>query len=409
MDHRARISQLCSWLFELCLLAFFPTLVFGRGLNSALIRVGFLAWIVRRSLSSPKEAWDRRALGIGLAVAASWSVSSAFSEDPGVGFRGLLSLLDAFLLFWVAQDAPAAPSFWRRMGWVVLGTMALVGVDALGQQISGSGWLSQRTPELETGFRITGPFANSNLLTILSAYLPALWLLRLPTAPRLRILALFAAVALLGLAGAALYLSHSRNAWLTAGIFLLFAVWVRWKWTGLAAAFLLLAPALWFTAGGKFVLENTRRELEKPTVRSRLEFWPIALQLWKEQPWIGTGPRQFGRSWPQEEERFRELGATRSIPKPHHPHNILLETLLEQGVFGLAAYLALLGAAWHAARRGLAGSVESSSARFVLAGIALLFLAGLFDFSIHLRVYAYSIFFFCGLAFSAAKSSARRA
>lgn len=361
-------------------------------------------------LSSPeKRPWNRTALLAGLGFAASWAISSAFSYDPAYSARGMFSLLDAFFLFVMVQDAPVRPEFWRRLGMGLLLGLGLVGLDALTQTVWGTSLLSGRLLKAEEGGRTAGPFSNANILSLICSYLPSIWLLKEVKAGsvlRGKGVVVFGIVALV-LGGSALYFSHSRNAWLGAGLFLISALWFLWRWRGIAAGAVLVAALAIATPTGQALWERARQDVAKPTVRSRLEFWPKALGFWTERPWLGTGPRMFDRSWPRSNEEAVEAGWERWIPPPHHPHNIFLEALMEEGVLGLAALILFVGYALWVAWGLYRKQPQLGRARFAATGLTLLLVVGMFDFSMHMRVYAYSLFFFCGLiaALSAGKSA----
>lgn len=81
----------------------------------------------------------------------------------------------------------------------------------------------------------------------------------------------------------------------------------------------------------------------------RAREWVGAWEVFLDAPVLGTGPDTFEFGFP--EVRSREDGAELGMQIADKPHNIVLEKASDTGILGLAAYLAVLVAAFAVARR----------------------------------------------------------
>jgi putative inorganic carbon (HCO3(-)) transporter len=129
---------------------------------------------------------------------------------------------------------------------------------------------------------------------------------------------------------------QSRSAWLSALV--IFWMWgrrlVRVRWWALAGALAFVAAP----AAVVFVWGEHPRVLEAfAAVESRFVIWEQALQALRPSPWVGIGFDYFRYSgyspvlvWPD------------IIVGTPHAHNIFLQTALDVGLIGLAAYVAVM-------------------------------------------------------------------
>lgn len=134
----------------------------------------------------------------------------------------------------------------------------------------------------------------------------------------------------------ALGVSNVRTMW---GGFIAAAIllWVwRRSWTATAAAGLLLAVVI----GVGLVRPDIRQravELARPETyvdfNERREIWLGALQMWRDHPWLGTGPRTFKLSDDlASDPNRRQYG----IPaRAGQAHNMWLQVAAEMGTLGL--------------------------------------------------------------------------
>jgi O-antigen ligase len=76
-------------------------------------------------------------------------------------------------------------------------------------------------------------------------------------------------------------------------------------------------------------------DLHDVTARERLYMWKSGLVMWREHPWLGVGPGGVGRLYRQ----YAQPEAVRKTTS--HVHSSPLQVLVERGVVGLAAWLAM--------------------------------------------------------------------
>jgi putative inorganic carbon (HCO3(-)) transporter len=136
----------------------------------------------------------------------------------------------------------------------------------------------------------------------------------------------FARGALLALLVALVCLCALRSRWLGAAVTLVCVA-------GAAAAVALLPP--------QFVSMLTFSDLSAPqwfALPTRFEIWRHGLELLRGSPWTGIGLGAFPYAF-QERVADSPFQATALVP---HAHNLYLQAALDLGLFGAAAYLALL-------------------------------------------------------------------
>jgi O-antigen ligase len=165
-----------------------------------------------------------------------------------------------------------------------------------------------------------------------------------------------------------LVLSHSRTAaiavWLIA-IGLLVRGMRHWL-ARLIAGIVVVAPVLLLAGRMPFLThEVAMRDANNSWVsaRGRAQIIDQALDRLKESPWVGVGLNE-----------FRHLYAPRPGDLPQgediaHVHNIVLQTALDIGIVGSAAYWGVLVFLWVRASQAARGT--SSLARAAAVGAAL--------------------------------------
>lgn len=133
----------------------------------------------------------------------------------------------------------------------------------------------------------------------------------------------------------------------------LVATYTRGAWIGLAAGAVSLLPTqrrgrLVIVAGlalllgaaaiGPYELSNRVRHMFDPSEAGILErryMWQSGLAMWRERPWLGWGPGGVKREY----SRFAQPEAYKK--RTGHLHNTPLQILVERGIPGLAAFLAI--------------------------------------------------------------------
>ncbi len=192
-----------------------------------------------------------------------------------------------------------------------------------------------------------------------------------------------------------------RLGWLPAWLVSLgglVATYTRGAWIGFAAGALSLLPTLprgrwWIPAGlllvvlaaatGPYELSNRVRHMLDPSesgIQERRHMWTSGLAMWKERPLLGWGPGGVKREY----ERY-------ALPEAHkkrtgHVHNTPLQILVERGLLGLAAWVAIWIAFYTRAvgllrRFGAASARERTLVAGSLAAITGFLVAGLSEYN----------------------------
>ena len=400
-----------SWIelaFETSVFAFLPSLIFFRGMNARVIELGVGCWLVLR-IVKPARDWDAPSLGpLGL-FAASFLLSSAVSFRPETSFREFLALLPAMVYCMALRDAPDDEGFRNRLGLVLFCTLGFLGVDVITQALSGTGIISGQTL-MEIGKdadpRIRGPFSSPNLLVAFPVFLPSIWLAARFFQEWKGRWWLLGVGSVGVLVASGMLLSESRNVWLAGGTLLLLAGWFHFRWKGIVLGIAILAGLLVLLPQGRYLWNRSKEDWPiRPT--SRIWIWRFSLELWKENPSLGIGPKMYPRilsdEWNRYETTAARVGFARTEGTQHHPHNIFLEALLERGVLGLTSFLLLVGLALRRTWRVRSEDSSDPFTRSLFLSLVLLLATGVFDFSFAFRFYGYSCLFLCGLAFSARK------
>lgn len=140
-------------------------------------------------------------------------------------------------------------------------------------------------------------------------------------------------------------LSGSRGAWLALPIVGLFYLWVfrksiAWKKFAIIAISLVVIvfslPSNYITQRISKIETSARLYITGEQVNTsegeRLMLWQIALSVWREHPFLGTGIGDFRH----ETKRKIEGGQTRLDYVYGHAHNIFLDALATTGLLGLS-------------------------------------------------------------------------
>ena len=224
------------------------------------------------------------------------------------------SLLLALLFVWLAATATTSRRFWRRAAPPIYGVALVVLSVWVGLQAFGA--IDARQAHAS--------FANRNFAGAGLAML-------LPFAYRWHRWA--GVVGLVGIAA-----TGSRGGMVAAASAV--ALWFLWnrpkRWLALAAI-----PVVVVVLGLAFG--------ERNTVKVRQHWYRTALTLGLERPAIGQGADGFAREYPPQRplEEYQITGGRTA----HAVHNDYLESFVDGGLLGLAAFLAFLGLAAYSARR----------------------------------------------------------
>jgi putative inorganic carbon (HCO3(-)) transporter len=391
------IKAICGWVER------YELVVLGGAAPLLLFPVAWLPWV---GLGLIGLTWVSRRISRGyftkwtgveipsLILAGMAVVGYCISVDPGLSRARLWNiLLDLAVFFGLANGLRAVgegKQARRRVDWmaggvvaVALGVMglSLVGTDWNSVRFIDIPWLYERLPSLIRGLPNSGVAATSDLINprwvgiTMGVMVPVLvacaaWLKR----GWLRLLCGATAVVGTGL----LLLSQTLQGvmGLAAGILLLLVWRSRW-WL------LLLIPAMGLVTGGWYLLGPVQAgevlfAQDNPigvAIVLRLDIWSRALAMMRDMPFTGIGLNTF----PTIQWHFYPghlLG-----PEPH-AHNIYLQTALDMGLPGLAAFIWFFIAwgarVWHNIKGG-AGRAYRGLLAGVAAGVTAYLTAGWMD------------------------------
>jgi putative inorganic carbon (HCO3(-)) transporter len=247
----------------------------------------------------------------GLLLVAALYVTADAVRDPATAGR---------FLFGVTLAATVA----AVIGLLQVGLCPGVGVPAAAPR-----WLYHRCDRAHGFFSIYMTLAGV-LSLVLLATLPRL----MPGVGGLR---RFGAPWLVMLGG--LVATYTRGAWIgfAAGVLTVAASVRRGRW-------LLLAGLVVLAAGALLAPPELRHRFlsmadpEEAGVRERIYMWRSGLAMWRERPVLGIGPGGVKREYPP-------YALPEAIKKrTSHVHSTPLQILVERGVLGLAAWLAIWAA-----------------------------------------------------------------
>lgn len=342
------------------------------------------------------------AMLFGVALLGLWSAVRPLmiETSPGRRWNGWIAAGFGLTVVLSALSSPAGTeawigSDWRRLGAVTL--LAILGVAWLAAQgvtdrmivlrgvcaagvVAGAYGIAQYfgwDPFLDaSGYhfgegayqivRPPGPMGHSNYL---AAFL--LW-------PVFLGLGLWRAeqswlgVASAVISGVAIALCGSRGAW--AGLAAGTAVWMwhaRPRWSQIAAGLAVVvmgAGIFYISPAGERMRARVFWMGEDSAGGSRLLLWRDSLGMAAARPMLGFGPDAFAGEFP----RYQSAELSRAFPDFYHesPHNLFLDTLVNQGapaMLMLAAWIGLAGMAAWRSREKMALPLLSGLAATVVA------------------------------------------
>jgi len=272
-----------------------------------------------------------------LAFSAVSSLSALLSGHSAASLEAAKGLLLVAALY-VTADAVRDPEAARRFlfGLTLAATVAaVVGLLQVGlcpgpdAPEAGPRWLYHRCGRAHGFFSIYMTLAGV-LSLVLLATLPRL----LPGVGELRRFGVPWLVMLGGLVA-----TYTRGAWIgfAAGVLTVAATMRRGRWVLVAGLVLLAAGALLapYELRHRFL---TMADPEEAGVRERVYMWRSGLAMWRERPVLGIGPGGVKREYP----RYALPEAVKK--RTSHVHSAPLQILVERGVLGLAAWLAIWAA-----------------------------------------------------------------
>ncbi len=331
-------------------------------LANGLLLVGAVAW--GEALRRGRVRWRRADLHLALLAYVAASLGAVvFSQDPA---HSLTELGDLATLLVVPMTVSLLDSArWDRLLKALAAVAALSSLVGIWQYLHGSADLAHRLRGLTTHYMTFGGWTLVVVLLLVGD---------MAFSHRRRRLLWTLPVALL--CTVTLFLSYTRNAWvgLGAGLVLLAAVWRPRAFLLYPVALLLMLAVL-----PRPVLDRVISivDLHQPANYDRLCMLVSAEQMIQDHPLFGVGLGMVERRYPV----YRRDDAPRwSIP---HLHNNVLQIAAERGLFGLAAYLWILGSfarhTWRALRRpGQEAFPALAGCLLAVAGVTA---AGLFEYN----------------------------
>ena len=286
---------------------------------------------------------------------------------------------------------------------VIVCTLIFVGMAmamyAIYQFATGSRMIYNTPQPIAYHGRAGGPFVCPNhLADYIAMILPLAVALTLMARLNivLKILIGYAAIVMLG--GAFVTLSRAGCAALGFGLLALFTMLLfnrDYRLKAIIAIVLVLVPAIWI--GSKSISAQHRMKkgfTETGFVDDRFYVWPAAIDMWRENYWLGVGPAHFDLRYGAYRPPMGQMQV-----RPEYVHNDYLNTLADYGFVGFA--LVCAGAAifwvgvvriWRYVRRsGDLGSRQSTRAAIVLgacSGLLAVMAHCVVEFNIHIPALA---------------------
>ena len=334
------------------------------------IGAGALAWAVPRLRGEPAQAPRENALLERLLGAALvlYALQAAYSSDVAKALEQVVFFYVPFaLLFGLLREL----DWTRELAFrclLVLGALALVFVGVGFWEYAERRLLFNPkvivSNQFESYFRVNSLFFDPNIygrflaMVMIGVAAALLWLRRTRDV-------WLAAVALALLwGGLVLTFSQSSFAALLVGLAVLAALrWRAVKLTAFAAAGVLALGALFVVVAPSSIrLDLSSSESIDDATSGRSDLIRGGVELWSSRPVLGYGSGAFEREYRRQEKTSSQRATSAS-------HTIPITIAAEQGVLGLAVYLALLAAAL---ARLLRGSLGAPARAAVAAGFVAL-------------------------------------
>jgi O-antigen ligase len=312
------------------------------------------------AITAAEQETDRRLRYVLLALAGVlvlYALQATYSTDLAQALKNVCLFYVPFaVLLRLLIDVEWTAATLRNAFWLVCGLAVVFAAVGFYEYASGHLLLSnakvQEANDLQPYFRVNSLFFDPNIygrflaLTMVLLAATLLWSRRRET---VGLVALTLAVLWAGLV---LSLSQSSFAALLGGLAVLAALRWRYRWLlAVSAVLAAAATAVVLLAPGAIEID-TRSEasLDKAT-SGRFDLVTGALDMARDRPVWGFGSGSFA-------ERYREREDIGSDRVAAISHTIPLTVAAEQGLIGLAAYLALMASALALIFRGLPARVR---------------------------------------------------
>ena len=308
-------------------------LVIAAGVITAVTRAD---WGAERADGHARPVvWLRRILA---AFVLLYAIQALYSEDPT---RGLQNVCFFFVPFSIAF-ALLADLRWDRRALdacaAVAGAQALLfAVVGLGQYAVGELFWNDGVKlanDFHTYFRVNSFFWDPNILGRYLALVGVIAVAVLLWSRDLRRIGLLTGFLFVLMLALAVTFSQSSYVALLAGMAVLAALRWSFRWTALIVGI----PAVIAGAAGVVILASSEEGSNVKDTGGRLKLVEGGWELFGERPVWGYGSGSFSKAYEERvEDRIADLSESHTEP---------VTVLAEQGLIGLAGYLALLAVAF---------------------------------------------------------------
>lgn len=336
-----------------------PKILFFRAVALLMVFCYGILLALNHARYTPKKEPLLYAVG---AFLLSWLLSTIFGVDPYQSLwnnhermLGLFTILHFGAYFFILSSVIRTRADWRFLERVALGTASVVMLFALRQKIDPEWFLNRGSS------RVSATLGNPIYLSGYGLFTLALgvWMYVDAFKRNGRHNVLYLVGAFLGFLG--IFMGGTRGTLL--GLFAGIAtacVLVFWKYRFIpkvrritvvsVLSISTLLGVLFFFRQTETVrnipsigpLLNT--ELAEGTASTRLMAWGVAVDAWKAKPLFGWGPNNYYYAFNQfYRPEFLRFGYGETWFD--NAHNVVMNTLATQGVFGVLAYLSLFGTA----------------------------------------------------------------
>jgi O-antigen ligase len=344
-----------------------PKILFFRSIVLGMIFVYGLLLAYDFKSFAPKKTAILLAIG---AFLLSWLLSTIFGVDTYQSLwnnhermLGLFTLLHFGAYALILSSVLKTRADWRLLEHVALGVGALVMLIAVRQKIDPEWFLNKGST------RVSATLGNAIYLSGYGLFLLALgvWMYVDQWKTRVKYRALYLVVACLGFLG--IFMGGTRGTLLGLfsglGVAVVLILWqyrfvprVRKITIGVVGGLTVLLCVLFSFRTTEFVstlpsigpLLNTK--LSEGTASTRLMAWGVAVDAWKVRPIFGWGPNNYYYAF---NEFYRPEFLRHGYAETwfDNAHNVVMNTLATQGIFGIVTYFSLFGAALFTIYKGV--------------------------------------------------------
>lgn len=297
---------------------------------SVVLGVVFLAasvlWLVLRARRGVGLVWSGSSVALSVLAGASL-LASVTANVPLVSLQAAMRVAStAIMLVVLEQLLRERPERLQSLLVAVLASLAVPTVVALFQLYGNVPVVPEYGPALEVG-RIRGTFIHPNPF---AAYLTMLIPLAVAVFPHVRGRARLGVGVAAALSGMLLLFTYARAAWIAALLAVLVIGWLQDRriiWLVITGTLLVLLTVPSVTTRLSDLGQKQESADGPDSLSWRIDYWRRILPMTLEGPVTGIGLTGV------------EQRTTDKLP----PHNVLVQSLVETGMAGLLAFLAVIG------------------------------------------------------------------